>query len=72
VVIMNPEYGERMGEAPQLETVYKGIGDFLKQKCGGYTGYVFTGRSNPGKEGEPSQPKAQHTVLEQPHRVQIA
>ena len=43
VVIMNPEYGERMGEAAQLETVYKGIGDFLKQKCGGYTGYVFTG-----------------------------
>jgi putative N6-adenine-specific DNA methylase len=32
-----------MGEAAQLEAVYKGIGDFLKQKCGGYTGYVFTG-----------------------------
>jgi len=43
VVVMNPEYGERMGEAAQLEMVYKGIGDFLKQKCGGYTGYVFTG-----------------------------
>ena len=43
VVVMNPEYGERMGEAAQLESVYKGIGDFLKQKCGGYTGYVFTG-----------------------------
>jgi putative N6-adenine-specific DNA methylase len=43
VVVMNPEYGERMGEVAQLETVYKGIGDFLKQKCGGYTGYVFTG-----------------------------
>ena len=43
VVLMNPEYGERMGEVAQLEPVYKGIGDFLKQKCGGYTGYVFTG-----------------------------
>jgi putative N6-adenine-specific DNA methylase len=43
VVVMNPEYGERMGEVPELEPVYKGIGDFLKQKCGGYTGYVFTG-----------------------------
>jgi putative N6-adenine-specific DNA methylase len=43
VVVLNPEYGERMGEAAQLEGVYKGIGDFLKQKCGGYTGYVFTG-----------------------------
>ncbi len=43
IVVMNPEYGERMGDAAQLEAVYKGIGDFLKQKCGGYTGYVFTG-----------------------------
>jgi putative N6-adenine-specific DNA methylase len=43
VVVMNPEYGERMGEVPELEPVYKGIGDYLKQKCGGYTGYVFTG-----------------------------
>ncbi len=43
VVVMNPEYGERMGEVNQLEAVYKGIGDFLKQKCQGYTGYVLTG-----------------------------
>ncbi len=43
MVVMNPEYGERMGEVAQLEVVYKGIGDFLKQKCEGYTGYVFTG-----------------------------
>jgi putative N6-adenine-specific DNA methylase len=43
MVVMNPEYGERMGEIAQLEAVYKGIGDFLKQKCRGYRGYVFTG-----------------------------
>jgi putative N6-adenine-specific DNA methylase len=43
VVVMNPEYGERMGAVLELEPVYKGIGDFLKQKCRGYTGYVFTG-----------------------------
>jgi len=43
VVVMNPEYGERMGETAQLEAVYKGIGDFLKQKCRRYRGYVFTG-----------------------------
>ncbi len=43
VVVMNPEDGERMGEVARLEAVYKGIGDFLKQKCQGYTGYVFTG-----------------------------
>jgi 23S rRNA G2445 N2-methylase RlmL len=46
VIVLNPEYGERMGEAAKLEETYKGIGDFFKQKCKGYTGYVFTG--NPG------------------------
>lgn len=43
VIVLNPEYGERMGELAQLESAYKGIGDYFKQKCGGYTGYVFTG-----------------------------
>ena len=43
VVMLNPEYGERMGKLKELEGVYKGIGDFFKQKCGGYTGYIFTG-----------------------------
>ena len=50
VAVMNPEYGERLGEAAALEPVYKGIGDFLKQKCGGYTGYVFTGNATLGKK----------------------
>ncbi len=45
-IVMNPPYGERMGEIAALEGTYKGIGDFFKQKCLGYTGYVFTG--NPG------------------------
>ncbi len=44
-VVMNPEYGQRMGEIAGLEAVYKAIGDFLKQKCMGYKGYVFTGNS---------------------------
>ena len=43
VVVLNPEYGERMGDVGKLEPVYAGIGDFLKQKCSGYRGYVFTG-----------------------------
>lgn len=42
-VILNPEYGERLGEAERLETTYSEIGDFFKQKCAGYTGYVFSG-----------------------------
>jgi 23S rRNA G2445 N2-methylase RlmL len=43
VIVLNPEYGDRMGEMQQLEGIYKGIGDFFKQRCRGYTGYVFTG-----------------------------
>ena len=43
VVFFNPEYGERLGEERKLESTYKAIGDFFKQKCQGYTGYIFSG-----------------------------
>ena len=43
VVFMNPEYGLRLGEIEALEETYGRIGDFMKQQCGGYHGYVFTG-----------------------------
>ena len=43
VIVLNPEYGERMGEIEELEDVYKKIGDYFKQKCAGYRGYIFTG-----------------------------
>lgn len=43
VVILNPEYGERLGDEESLVLTYKEIGDFFKQKCGGYKGFVFTG-----------------------------
>ncbi|MGN6645517.1 MAG: THUMP domain-containing class I SAM-dependent RNA methyltransferase [Cytophaga sp.] len=43
VVILNPEYGERLGHEEALELTYKEIGDFFKKSCGGYKGFVFTG-----------------------------
>ncbi|MDA3923685.1 MAG: class I SAM-dependent RNA methyltransferase [Kiritimatiellae bacterium] len=43
VVFMNPEYGERLGDGDELPALYARIGDFLKQRCVGYTGCVFTG-----------------------------
>ncbi|MBL7858715.1 MAG: class I SAM-dependent RNA methyltransferase [Cyclobacteriaceae bacterium] len=43
VIYFNPEYGERLGEVTSLEATYARIGDFLKKKCQGYTGYIFTG-----------------------------
>ncbi len=42
-VYFNPEYGQRLGDESELAATYKRIGDFLKQRCGGYWGYVFTG-----------------------------
>lgn len=43
VVYFNPEYGDRLGVEAELEITYKRMGDFLKKKCKGYFGYVFTG-----------------------------
>ena len=43
VIYFNPEYGDRLGEASELEVTYSRIGDFMKKKCKGNTGYVFTG-----------------------------
>ncbi len=50
VVMFNPEYGERLGEEKELEATYKRIGDFLKKKCKGYTGYIFTGNLDLAKK----------------------
>jgi putative N6-adenine-specific DNA methylase len=43
VVMFNPEYGERLGEEVELEATYARMGDFMKNKCKGMTGYIFTG-----------------------------
>lgn len=50
VIVMNPEYGERMGDRSRLEETYKGIGDYFKQQGKGYTGYVFTGNPDLAKK----------------------
>jgi putative N6-adenine-specific DNA methylase len=50
IVLLNPEYGERLGEIPELEKSYERIGDFFKQKCKGHTGYIFTGNRDLAKK----------------------
>jgi putative N6-adenine-specific DNA methylase len=50
VVVLNPEYGERLGSTARLEVTYKGIGDFFKKKCLGYNGYIFTGNPDLAKK----------------------
>ncbi len=50
VVVLNPEYGERLGKTEELKGTYKGIGDFFKKRCQGYKGYIFTGNLDLAKK----------------------
>lgn len=50
VIFFNPEYGERLGEASELEKTYERLGDFMKKKCQGYKGYIFTGNLDLAKK----------------------
>ena len=50
VAVINPEYGRRLGEISKLERIYQGIGDFFKNRCMGYRGYVFTGNLHLAKK----------------------
>lgn len=50
VIMFNPEYGERLGDEVVLNETYARIGDFLKNQCKGYTGYIFTGNLDLAKK----------------------
>jgi 23S rRNA G2445 N2-methylase RlmL len=50
VIYFNPEYGDRLGVEAELEITYGRMGDFLKKKCKGYFGYIFTGNLELGKK----------------------
>ena len=43
ILMINPEYGDRLGEEVDLEATYARMGDYMKNKCKGMTGYIFTG-----------------------------
>ncbi|GAB3572838.1 THUMP domain-containing class I SAM-dependent RNA methyltransferase [Hymenobacter daeguensis] len=49
IVLMNPPYGERIGEEAQMATLYKTIGDTLKTNFQGYNAFVFTGNLEAAK-----------------------
>ncbi|BDQ34052.1 THUMP domain-containing class I SAM-dependent RNA methyltransferase [Pseudodesulfovibrio portus] len=49
LVMLNPEYGQRLGDIKELESVYQAIGDFFKKQCGGKTGFIFTGNAKLAK-----------------------
>ena len=48
-IIVNPPYGERIGEQFNLEKLYKLLGDKFKKNCTGHDVYVFTGNPSLAK-----------------------
>jgi len=49
-IIINPPYGERIGEQFNLKLLYKQLGDKFKKDCSGHDAYVFTGNPNLSKQ----------------------
>ena len=42
ILVMNPPYGERLGEIEELKPLYASIGDVMKRRFQGWEGYVLT------------------------------
>jgi 23S rRNA (guanine2445-N2)-methyltransferase / 23S rRNA (guanine2069-N7)-methyltransferase len=43
IIVLNPPYGERLGEVEELKGLYKRIGDLFKQRFKGWKGFILTG-----------------------------
>ena len=50
LVAMNPEWGERLGDARELEETYRAIGDWLKRAAPGKRAAVLTGNAALGRK----------------------
>jgi len=48
LVLTNPPYGERLGELPELVTLYAGLGERVREQCPGWTLALFTGNPDLG------------------------
>jgi 23S rRNA (guanine2445-N2)-methyltransferase len=50
VLICNPPYGERIGEAEELRPLYRLMGEVFAGRCRGWACYVFTANDAPWRE----------------------
>lgn len=50
LVVVNPPYGERVGEIKELQSLYTLLGDRLKQEFCGWQAAIFTGNPELGKQ----------------------
>ncbi len=42
-VIINPPYGNRIGDNSKIHSLYRNLGDIFKKKFSGYDAYIFSG-----------------------------
>ena len=42
-VVVNPEYGERLGAERDLEKTYERLGSWFKERCAGWTCHMLSG-----------------------------
>lgn len=49
IIICNPPYGERLGDARELGEFYKLLGDVFKQRFKGWTAFILTGNKELAK-----------------------
>jgi putative N6-adenine-specific DNA methylase len=56
VLICNPPYGERIGEEQELKALYQRLGEVFRERCAGWTLWVFTGNAFLARQiGKPAQ-----------------
>lgn len=65
LVIVNPPYGERLGDRKSLAPLYASLGDILKQRFLGWKAAVFTGNPELAK-GMGLRAKRTHTLYNGP------
>jgi putative N6-adenine-specific DNA methylase len=49
-LICNPPYGERLGEEKELVGLYRTMGEVFRERCRGWTAFVFSGNDTLARE----------------------
>ncbi len=49
-ILCNPPYGERLGEERELRPLYRTLGDVFRERCVGWSVFVFTGNTALARE----------------------
>jgi putative N6-adenine-specific DNA methylase len=49
-LLTNPPYGERLGEERELKSLYRLLGEVLRERCAGWSAFAFVGNANLARE----------------------